>query len=874
MDNRRNLRFAAVGFAFLTAATTAFASDAGDPRATPLCPAVTDPRTVVTIDGVDVLAPASVGASAEALAMLTWLDRDQRLRAAISLGLAGNVDAFHRILESRNLANLSTYGRFYVNPDRTMCVGRDIESAVLAHVDDPELRPALTAFFENNLYQRRELFDALVRFNFDDGKPDDFNRLVMALLATRLEAIEDDVLAQATRHLEHDTPVRKRVLPGVHRRYVEFFGERAYEPAIGYMETLLLAEGYEETLDSFIAEFSQTRSRVYRTLDGFASPEVAEIYIRQLRRVVESCPPRFVLYELGAFGSFAIGHAATAEQRLHITESLAMLLGLRPPSEPVSTKGGSDYRTHKKLVDLLSELGTTKAAAVLVADLDRLAHLDDPTTADGLMVSTFEALRNLPDTADLDVPAFLAAASRLPDRYRLHNVPTILDAHPDPAANAFYLDQVRWIVENWDGFKTRYLIEPDAALAFVLDRLLAAEETDDLLLVRNEVDALYQEGKLEEARYVATSDGLNKLLGDESEVYRGLQENRRIARESEIQRRRDEQAAEWDRIVEENLSAEGILANVQALGERTTRSKMATSWLVIAGADAVDPIHDALADPTLSDGASIALLQVIGEIGDPRSVQPMIDFIRNHADNRTFLGGGLRALALMPTSPETLNFARELLEAGRSPLMRQQALVYLASVREPLGAEIARAFSTPDTDPDVRVAALLLSSRLGDSEARPAVVEMLLSTENRSYRDVLLRALAELSTPETFEAFGDANPALRDTTSFRDMRPLVVFRHAEGEQQLEAARHLVNSGHPWDRRDGVRFLVEEGHTDVLFSYLRFGPLTGQPLSETEHPLLRTVLYSPRGVQVYAQIRRMGYLVEETPEGLKLVHRHP
>ena len=187
-----------------------------------------------------------------------------------------------------------------------------------------------------------------------------------------------------------------------------------------------------------------------------------------------------------------------------------------------------------------------------------------------------------------------------------------------------------------------------------------------------------------------------------------------------------------------------------------------------------------------------------------------------------------------------------------------------------MGMEIARGFSNPDTDPDVRVAALLLAARLGDSEVRPAVIEMLVTTENRSYRDVLLRALAELSTPETFEAFGDANPALRDTGSFRDMRPLVVFRHAEGEQKIEAARHLIDSGHPWDRRDGVRFLVEEGHTDVLFRYHRFGPTTGQPLPETGHLWLRSVLYSPRGVQVFAQIRRMGYLVEETHGGLKLI----
>jgi len=194
--------------------------------------------------------------------------------------------------------------------------------------------------------------------------------------------------------------------------------------------------------------------------------------------------------------------------------------------------------------------------------------------------------------------------------------------------------------------------------------------------------------------------------------------------------------------------------------------------------------------------------------------------------------------------------------------MKQQALVYLALVREPLGAEIARTFSTPATEPDVRVAALFLAARLGDDEARPVIIEMLQTTEDRSYRDVLLRALAELSTLEALDAFGETNPSLRSPATFRKLQPLVVFRHADGDRKLEAARHLVASGFDWDRREAVRFLVEEGHTDVLYGFLQPGTFTGQPL-------LKTILYSPRGVQIFAQIRRMGYRIEETPDGLSL-----
>jgi len=855
------LRLAAVVVACFVATPWAHGADTDVFMATPLCPRIENARPVVTIDGVEVRAPASVAETNERISMLSGHDRDERLRSAISLGLAGNIDAFRRILESRDLANLSTYGRFYLNPTRDQCIDQNIEDAVFENIGDLELRSALTGFFEKGLYQRKELFDLLVGVGFEDGKPDDFNRLVMALLATRLEGIEDEVLAQAKSYLDHDTPVRKRVLPGVHRRWVEFFGQRDHTAAIGYMENLLLAEGWDETIDSFVSEFSQTRSRVYLTLNGFDSPEVAEVFIRQLGRVVKRCPSELVLYEISAFGPFTVRHASTDDQKRQIGDLLAELLGIG--QAVTQTWAAGDYRTHKEIVELLSELGTVDAAAVLVADLQRLTALDDPKLANPLIVATLEALRFLPEIVDLDVPAFLEAAAGLSDSYRLHNVPTILDAHPDPAAHAFYLDQLRWTVDNWDGFKTRYHIEPAGALAFIIDRLLAFDEPAQLLMTRNAVDELYREGKLDQGRYLAASVQLNDLLGDESAVYRELQERQRIAREDKVQEQHEEQTAEWGVVFEENTSPDGIRANVQALGQREARSKSAVSWLVIAGADALTPVHEALADPSAPDEARIAVLQILGEIGDPRSVQPVIRFTRRNSDSRTFLGAGLRTLALMPPSKETFDFALELLEAERTTLMKQQALVYLALVREPRGAEIARSFSAPTTKPDVRVAALFLASRLGDAEARPAIVEMLETTEDRSYREVLLRALAELSTPEVFDAFARENPNLISPATFRELQPLAVFRHADGDRKIEAARHLVASEFDWDRRDAVQFLVEEGNIEVLSGYLQPGPFTRQPL-------MKTILYWPRGVQIFAQIRRMGYRVDETPDGLAIV----
>ena len=333
------------------------------------------------------------------------------------------------------------------------------------------------------------------------------------------------------------------------------------------MEDLLLRRRLgSEPIDSFVSQFSQTRSRVYLTLNGFDSPEVAEVFIRQLGRVVERCPSEdLVLYEISSFGPFTVQHASTDDQKRQVGNLLAELLGIGPAAE--QTRAANDYRTHKEIVELLSELGTVEAAAVLVADLQRLTALDDPKLADPLIVSTFEALRYLPEIVDLDVPAFLEVAAGVSDSFRLHNVPAILDARPDPAAHAFYLDQLRWIVENWEEFENRYHTKPKRALAFVIDRLLAFDEPDQLLATRNAVDGLYQEGKFDEGRYRATSVQLNDLLNDESAVYRELQERQRIAREDEARKQREEETAEWRMVVEENTSPDGIRANLRALGE-------------------------------------------------------------------------------------------------------------------------------------------------------------------------------------------------------------------------------------------------------------------------------------------------------------------
>jgi len=358
---------------------------------TDLCPPVPDSRRVVVSNKVTTVPPATDEETVSARERLRSADAAARHNAVVALALAGDIPTFDFLLAERDLNGLSVYAYHYVNAEGHACLAPEIENAILVHFDDPELRPYLLSFFTKNLYRQPEIFDLLVQYDFDDSRPDDFPRTMKALTSTRLQGVEDEVFQKAEANLVHDTPVRKRVLPAAHRVFVTFLADRAYQPAIGYMEDLLQAEGYDEELDSFVAEYSVPRSTIYRALDGFPSPLVADVYTRQLNRVASGCPARLVNYELAAFGSRAVRHAVTDDQRRRIAESLAILLGVGPETatERGAPAGATDPQIHKACVELLAELGTTEAAAVLLGDLERVIRdADDGFQPSFMLAST------------------------------------------------------------------------------------------------------------------------------------------------------------------------------------------------------------------------------------------------------------------------------------------------------------------------------------------------------------------------------------------------------------------------------------------------------------------------------------------------------
>lgn len=831
-----------------------------------LCPPVPDSRRVAVANRVTTVPPATDEETASARERLWSADAAARHNAIVALALAGDLPTFNTLLADRDLNGLSVYAHLYVNAEGHACLAEEIENAILAHFDDPQLRPCLLSFFGKNLYRQPGLFDLLVQIDFEDGRPDDFPRAMKALTATRLQGVEGEVLRKAEANLVHDTPVRKRVLPAAHRVFVTYLTDRAYQPAIGYMEDLLEAEGYDEELDSFVAEYSVTRSTVYRALDGFPSPLVADVYVRQLNRVASSCPARLVNYELAAFGGHAVRHAVTSDQRRRIADSLAMLLGVpaAAPSGPGTPPGATDPQIHKACVELLAQLGTTEAAAVLVGDLERVIRdADDGYQSSFMFASTLAALAQLPESAELDVPRLLEAVKGVARVHQLFAVPEVLDAHPDPAAHAYYLAQLDWILDPPEGSLASQAIDPATALDGITERLLTYQEPQQLEMTRSEIDRLHQAGLLDEGWYLRTSAALNRLMGTESAVHLELMDRQRLDREAETQRKQEAEDARWLAIRDDNLSPEGIRRNLELLEHRDSGSRTAAAWLVTAGKQILPFAHPMLTDPASSAELKFSLLQVIGEIGDPSSVPPVVEVIRANLDNRALLKGGFQALALMPPSDEARPLVTDVLEDDRGVDARQQALVYLAAVRDPKAGPFAQRYSAEGIDRELRVVGLLLAARLGDDSVLPAILELLESTDDRSQREVLLRALGELSDPESYARISTEHSDILEAESVREIGNLVAFRHTEGNAKIDLARSLIQSGHPWDRLEAVAFLVEEKHAQDLASYLHLSPGSGLAV-------LKAVVLSPSAVPILAQIRRMGYFIEETPAGFELI----
>jgi hypothetical protein len=133
---------------------------------------------------------------------------------------------------------------------------------------------------------------------------------------------------------------------------------------------------------------------------------------------------------------------------------------------------------------------------------------------------------------------------------------------------------------------------------------------------------------------------------------------------------------------------------------------------------------------------------------------------------------------------------------------------------------------------------------------------------DRSDQGLLLRSLAELVPPDEFQEViknSEINPTSK---RYYEALWLSEYRDATSAEKAEAARKLLQSEYLWDRREAVQYLIGQNRVDILENFLLADP-------RVELPYMVEVQGSHVGQLIVLEAKKMGYLIEETDEGIRL-----
>jgi hypothetical protein len=516
---------------------------------------------------------------------------------------------------------------------------------------------------------------------------------------------------------------------------------------------------------------------------------------------------------------------------------------------------------------MLTQSGTDAAGIALIKELNRLVKIQKSKSSHTLKVHILNKLLNLPSTVKLDIPEFMKAVPELDERTRILIVPQILAKHPHPEGHAYLLSMLEFIVAYGEEYKMYYGQDHRAGYNQMISTLLLFDKAEYLFSTHLKVEELFEQGKLDEDLYVTSSKQLNSLIGNESPMFTRLMERREAEEKARKRQIAKEKEAEWMKPFEEkiadNMSHEGIRRNIKVLSRYGSGAKNASKWLIIAGDDILPYAHEALRDPESSPEFKVQIINILGAIGDKRSIKPIIETAHQMKETAQVYKYAFLALAKMPMTEASFAFAREQLELEREPIVHASALIYFAIRKDQRALKWAKKYSSSDAEPRVRNAALYLSARLGDKDAVETILVSLKNETKRSEQEILLRSLAELTSPEEFQRLTGKLEISKDSKHYKNTLWISEFRNATDDKKSVYAEKLIDSSVLWDRREGVRYLIKENQEEILRKYLLTDP-------RVELPFTLEAMQSPVGLLIIVEARKMGYRIEQTDGDINLV----
>jgi len=782
---------------------------------------------------------------------------EPRTIAIMRLAMAGDLNAFRLLLASADADGLYIYASRYLNSDDTVCIDPEMESAVLEGLRDPELGRGLVGLLGNNTYRDSRTLQALLEVPFEPNPAlaNKYLAVGRAITSTHLRGIEADVLAHARSLLPFDTPVKKRVLPGLHQHYAKFFADRRYAAAVAYFREVLIEADRGEPVQSFQINYGMLRTVIQRALATIGGADAYAVLIGELESIADKPLDPFAASELQNLGKLVVSPTQPSELRAIVAAYERMLTTPQPTRY--------DYQMRRTVYAALAEMNAAESAALLTAELERYIGNDPPPNRDSAIARIFEALANV---KDLDIEPLLALVDDFTSPSYRRSVWHVAATHPSETSVEYLLAELRLSVTG--GVDAEKLLGSNATKE-LLNTLVAVESPEYQIRARDGIDDLFNEGQLSEQDYVAAVTRLNEALGNKSPFYVAFSAEQVRRRAAEQQARREAAEAEGKRRMQaefaealaRNGSPEGIAANVATLSAHGSHARRAMEWLVVVGEATLPQLHDALASADTEDRHRFKIVNVIGEIGSVSSTAPLIEAAETWPD-----GGFYRpvffALALIPPTAESVAFANAQLAAGVTERRQVAGLVYLAQIRHAPAADLVAQFTDDVLSPRLRSVGLYLGARLGVQGTASVIEAALQQTTERSELETLLTDLAEAAaSSEEFTRAASAAGFTERSFSYRQQLAYCAFRTAADDRKVELAHEVLGDSGQWHRREAIRYLIA---TDPQGTVDRLTGGIGQFL-----PLNNLLPLSSAIQLLFSESRRMGYRLEQTDKGYVL-----
>ena len=256
-------------------------------------------------------------------------------------------------------------------------------------------------------------------------------------------------------------------------------------------------------------------------------------------------------------------------------------------------------------------------------------------------------------------------------------------------------------------------------------------------------------------------------------------------------------------------------SDIQALTEYSREAQRAALRLVDRGTSILPEAHRLLQDKEPQPPKLLLqLVTVVGEIGHPASIVPLIAVARNHPDNTYINHNALLELARMPPTSDAVAFANEVLASSRTFHAKRTALYFFATHK--LSPTRARSSVKKAQVDELRDAELYLQARLGNVTAKTSIMKMLKQKPGKGIEYNLLSGLGEIVDAEEFISM--TKNLDHNSYTYRSALRLAQLRTGPIAERSKLANKMLRSQIDTEQRTAVRYLLKSGDSNLLKKY--------------------------------------------------------